>query len=575
MGRKPRIAVPVTDLFEDLFNEVAAAINEQIEFDPELQASTRARVLGLMKEHDPTDLVEMAALCHKIDAVLGPVSETIQSSALTARPRGRLLKLLKTNRRKVGTAIMSTQRREKKWKYANLSHLNRTEIKQLAKQVLSTRLGLPAAAPATGSREWYAIKSLFKKVDVRFLTSCGLDKAYGKRAHFESYSDLVVETFPEYKLANLYKGTKNLGKPVLDWSTRAKAISNTQKAIREAFSIPSQSPQKGSPEWNQVRNQLGAIITRDFTKWHISRAFGTNNKWFKSYMDVLCAAFPEYELRSIMERKKKTELRWRTPQEAIANVRKAVVTGDFGIPNEPPPKGAEEWFASKDRIISITSSALFGLHGANKTGISSSITSQFTGLDSYYNFLIRAFPEYELEERDFCGFRRFTSRIKTSATPDERELLEAYFTAERPKDTRRALERLRAYLKMISTVRNSSILEENEQFNMAFERLLECLELIKNTAYWRYSLKAIWKGTNQLIVQVTTYPLLRSQMDCSSDYSRAVSQGFPVDAFSAAQRAGIQNSNEMHGIMGQLRSRFESGRRDWEHIGEGLSPYFD
>ena len=206
-----------------------------------------------------------------------------------------------------------------------------------------------------------------------------------KNNWFNSHLDLLIEAFPEH---NIFEElSKKRVDRVFRWRNEVEITRNVRNTVIDKLKLPNESPKKWGGDWDNSRTRLSAISQKDFSEWWLRRSY--DNDFFTSFLDIIIASFPEYELQEIIKKRKK-EFQWGSKEITIVNA-KNVISDRLNIPTIIPETNSTEWHVIRNSLLAIKASNLndWWIWGACR---------QNNWFNSHLDVLMTVFPEYDLSD---------------------------------------------------------------------------------------------------------------------------------------------------------------------------------
>jgi hypothetical protein len=163
---------------------------------------------------------------------------------------------------------------------------SRQEVIANVKETITEKLNL--TFPKVGTPEWHEERRRIMALDSQILESWGLKPAFSSQKYgFKSYIKALEVALAYYLLF------REDFMP-LEWKTREQTIENVKKVVTQKLWL---QPVEGPTEtFHRQRAKIKGLKADTLQSWGLGSAFGKDNKFFQSHMDLLSEVFSEYIL---------------------------------------------------------------------------------------------------------------------------------------------------------------------------------------------------------------------------------------------------------------------------------------
>ncbi len=242
--------------------------------------SVRPFVVHQLTETEKWDSVTMGHLCKDVEKRIGD-----RQDKLSAKQR---IELIKT-RRRCRVMIIKILKLQDRWR--NLKYRENGEVSKEMTinnfiRVICANTGITECPK--DDPNWTVYRDKLVNMTYAECQEYGVAAAIDKNPYFKSFREVIIAAFGAHFEITEEHFEHKKNRPPKDWSTRAATIKHAQEEIREALKIPANIKKDPKPE--ETKERLIAITLDEFKAMGLRGAY-YRNKFFKSYMDVVAAAF--------------------------------------------------------------------------------------------------------------------------------------------------------------------------------------------------------------------------------------------------------------------------------------------
>lgn len=421
---------------------------------------------------------------------------------------------------------------------------------------VSKRLGLPEVVPERGSEEWEACRTKIAALDMREVARAWNLKWVTK--FIPSVCEALIKVFDEdYDVKPLLEDRIPAPK-VMKHGSFEGAVLNVARVLAEKLNLPEVVPERGGEKWRECQTKISEVVEDDFKAWGLNGTFK-----YGPHLDMLIAAFDkDYAVADKIRKRRRMNV-WESHVGALQNVRKAFHR-EYGVPLQAPELRSGEWYKWRAVIVNCKLEDFINqlrLAGATHPGANYEPRSK-----SYRDFLIWAFPEYELTRDSFSGFRRALTTVKTVASDEEVAIVKRYFEAECARGRQVALNSLYGYVSKVTVKSSAKYIDPGDQKHQAFEQLLGYLNEIRGE-HDRYSLVSLWRMVNSHVRCVAAFSYTRDQV--LEQFALVNYPGaFPLEAYSDLLGTGVSSHDDVVAM-------FDEEDPDMENLEKAFAPYLN